>query len=522
MRREASRIGLLFVALGAIIGSGWLLSPMYAAQIAGPAALLAWVLAGLAMVAIGLQIAELSTMFPLAGGIARFPYFAFGGLAGYLVGWLAWLGFATSAAIQVLTALQYASNYIPWLTHEEGGDITLTVGGYAVAVGLMLLFAAINIMGVRWLLRTTTIFGWWKVLVPVIMGLLIIAVGFHTHNLTGYGGFAPSGIKGILLAISTGGIIFAFNGFEQAAVMAGESQNPRRNVPFAVIGSIAIASVIYVILQLALLLGIGPAALRHGWAGVSISGTYGPFATIATALGLSWVAVLVYISAFASPFGCGLVYVGSAARTSYAVARNAEIGGPLTALSKKGVPVFDILLAAAVGMIALFPLPGWQVLVSFITSAIVMMYALMPLTCAALRRQLPNADRPYRVMGGDAFAFLGFVIANFVIYWAGWATNWKLLVAIGLGLVVLVFSLRTQRARANLELRHAWWFLPYLVGLGILSYLSTFGGGSGVIPFGWDFPVVIAFSAVIWLLALASRLPVEGAEQNVHTTAWEA
>ena len=71
------------------------------------------------------------------------------------------------------------------------------------------------------------------------------------------------------------------------------------------------------------------------------------------------------------------------------------------------------------------------------------------------------------------------------------------------------------------ELRHGWWLLPYLVGLGILSYLGTFGGGKGYIPFGWDFLVVIAFSVVIWLLALASRLPAERVEQIVQETGWD-
>lgn len=524
MRREAGRQGLLFIAVSGIIGSGWLLSPMFAAQDAGPAALISWVLGGIAVAILALSMAELSTMFPLAGGIARHPHFAFGGFAGWLVGWLAWLGFVTTTPVEVLAALQYATNYIPWLTHQSGGQIVLTGPGYVVAAGLMVLFAAVNILGVRWLLRTTVITGWWKLIIPLVASVMIIAFGHHGHNLTSYGGFAPYGVKGILLAVAGGGIIFAYTGFEQAAVMAGETKNPSRNVPIAVIGSVGIVAVIYVLLQLALLLGVGPAALRHGWAGLTTSGfgAYGPFASIATTLGLSWVAVLLYIDAFVSPAGCGLVYVATTARTSYAMGRNLGLAGSSVSwVSKEGVPVFSIILAAGLGLLFLLPFPSWQVLVSFITSSLVMMYGLMPPACAALRRQLPKTERPYRVPGGDVFLFLGFLVANLIIFWTGWNTNWKLLIAIGIGLALLVPSLWRQHAQESLELRHGWWLLPYLVGLGVLSYLGTFGGGKGYIPFGWDFLVVIAFSVVIWLLALASRLPAERVEKIVQETGWD-
>jgi amino acid transporter len=529
MRREASRTALLFFSVGGIIGSGWLLGPMFAAQIAGPAALISWVIGGVAVAIIALTIAELGTMFPLAGGLARYPHFAFGGLVGYLVGWLAWLGFTTTSAGEVSAAMQYASNYLPWLVHRSGGQVVLSGGGYAIAAGLMIVFAAINIMGVRSLLRVTTYAGWWKIAVPVIAACAILALTFHTHNLTGYGGFVPFGTKGIFLAIPTGGIIYAYLGFEQAAVLAGEGRNPARNVPFAVLGSLALCIVIYLLLQVAFLLGIGPVELRHGWANLDVKGFYGPFAALTTTLGLAWVSVLLYIDAVVSPGACSLVYVGSSARTSYAMARNFEINaGPLRfTLSKRGVPVTGILLAAVVGMLALLPLPSWQQIIGFVTSAEVMLYAFMPLAFVALRRQLPNADRPYRLLGRHAFgadvlAFLGFIIANFIIYWSGWETDWKLLIAIVIGLLILVPRLvGKKRAQANLEVRRNWWLLPYLVGLGVVSYLGSFGGGRAVIPFGWDFLVVIAFSAVIFLLALRSRLPVEGVEQNVQATGWD-
>ena len=83
LHREVNRIGLLFVSLGSIIGSGWLFGALTSAQIAGPAAIISWVLGAIVMLVLALAHAELGSMYPVAGGSTRYPHFAFGSLAGY-------------------------------------------------------------------------------------------------------------------------------------------------------------------------------------------------------------------------------------------------------------------------------------------------------------------------------------------------------------------------------------------------------------------------------------------------------
>src|SRR5262249_52783072 len=147
----------------------------------------------------------------------RFPHYAFGSLIGFASGWFAFLGAVTTAPIEVEAALQYATNYIPWLTTTSGGDTpVLTAQGYAVAAGLMLLFSAINIMGVRWLSETNKVTVWWKIAVPVLTVIVLMATAFHTGNFSAGGGFMPFGWKGVFLAIASGGVVFAYLGFEQA------------------------------------------------------------------------------------------------------------------------------------------------------------------------------------------------------------------------------------------------------------------------------------------------------------------
>src|SRR3954466_6978990 len=91
LRREVGFWGLTFVSLGSIIGSGWLLGALTAAKAAGPASIISWVMAAVFLALLALVHAELGTAYPVSGGTARFPHFAFGSLAGFTAGWMSWL-----------------------------------------------------------------------------------------------------------------------------------------------------------------------------------------------------------------------------------------------------------------------------------------------------------------------------------------------------------------------------------------------------------------------------------------------
>src|SRR5215467_9510666 len=95
LHRHIGRTGLLFAAVGSIIGSGWLFGALNASQLAGPAAIIAWALGGLMIMLVGLTYAELGTMFPVSGGVVRYPHYAFGSFASYLMGWITWLAAAS-------------------------------------------------------------------------------------------------------------------------------------------------------------------------------------------------------------------------------------------------------------------------------------------------------------------------------------------------------------------------------------------------------------------------------------------
>jgi amino acid transporter len=527
LRREVGPVGLVFASLGSIIGAGWLFGALYASSLAGPAAIVAWLLGGGAMMLLALAHAELGSAYPVAGGNARFPQYAFGGLVGFTSGWVAFLGAVTVGPIMVQAMLLYASNYVSSLTTVSGGRPVLTAQGYAVAAALLLLFCTINVMGVRWLAETNTLATCWKILVPALTVVVLIATSAHAENFSSGRGFMPFGWKGVFLALASGGVIFSCLGFEQAVQLGGESRNPGRNIPLAIIGGMLMAVGLYVALQVAYIAALEPSSLSKGWDAVSFSGRgeqFGPFAGLATALGLGWLAILLYTDAIVSPGGTGLLYNGASARLSFALARNGHIPGAFARLTPRGTPLFAIAFTFLCGLVLFLPFPGWQELIGFISAAALIAYAMVPLALAALRRQDPGRPRPFRLPAASLVAPAAFVVASEILLFTGWAAVWKLVVAILIGLALLTLSTLTDTSeqRLSLDWRSAVWFWPYLFGMAAISYLSSFDTGTpssipligldgprNVLTFGWDVLAVALLSLAVYAFAIRSRLPAQ-------------
>ncbi|MDQ1615421.1 MAG: hypothetical protein QOJ60_1360, partial [Actinomycetota bacterium] len=440
LRREVGFIGLIWASEGSIIGSGWLFGAQGALGTAGPAAIISWAIGGVAILVLALVHAELGGMYPVSGGTARFPHYAFGGAAGASFGWFSWLQAATVAPIEVLAMITYGQHYTwtkGWLT-TKGGESVLTHSGIAVAVLLMAVMTAINFLAVRMLTFTNSALTWWKVGVPLLTIFVLAVVSFQTSNFTAADGFAPYGAKGILSAVSTSGIIFALLGFEQADQLAGESSNPRRDIPRAVIGSVVIGIFIYIALQIVFLAALPASKIGSTWAKGGFLDFTGPFADVATLASVGWLATIIFLDAVISPSGTGLIYVTGSSRVSYGLSRNGYFPSWFESTDKRGVPWVGLIAAFVAGCICFLPFPSWQSLVGLITSASVLMYAGAPLSLGVFRKRLPDAVRPYVLPGATVLAPAAFVIANFLILWSGWETDWKLGLAILIGYVILV------------------------------------------------------------------------------------
>lgn len=522
LRRSVGVFGLTMISLGSIIGSGWLLGAYKAATHAGPASLLSWLLATLILGVLAFIHAELGAAYPVAGGTARFPAFAFGRLAGFTAGWAAWLQAVTLAPIEVEASLTYLDN-IGWahshlhLLNQQNS--TLTASGLFWGSVLMALFTVINLVGVKFLSESNSIAVVWKVAIPLLTIAVLIALSFHPGNFSAGGGFFAKGPQGVFAALPAG-VVFAAQGFEQCMQFGGEARNPQKDISRAILLAMGISAATYILLEIAFIGSLNPADLVHGWDKPMAKGSFGPYATLAGAAGAGWLAYLLYADALISPAGTGLVYMGTASRLSYAQGNAGDLPKGLARLTRRGVPVWAVILAFVVGEIAFLPFPSWQSLVGLITSATAIMYAFAPVSLTALRKRDPQRTRPYRLKGASVIAPIGFIAASLVVYWGGFDTTWKLEAGIGAGFVLFALTQMLRKERLPIS-RADWrgfaWVPVWLAATVLLSYLGNYdsngfragGGELAVLPNLVDLLVVAAVNLAIYFWAVTLAVPTE-------------
>ena len=183
-KRELGLIGATWASETSIIGSGWLFGALFAAQAVGGAAVIAWVIAGIIIIILALCHAELGAMFPVSGGTARFPHFAFGSVAGIGFGFFSYMQAVTIAPIECFAFMQYASYYWPGLFDSTTKNVT--GAGFVLTIILMAVFIAVNFLAMRIFARVNNIITWWKVAVPVL-AIIVLLTHWHTGNFTAGG-----------------------------------------------------------------------------------------------------------------------------------------------------------------------------------------------------------------------------------------------------------------------------------------------------------------------------------------------
>jgi amino acid transporter len=545
LKRTVGLLGLMWASEGSIIGSGWLFGALFALELAGPGAILAWGIAAIIIIILALVHAELGGMFAVTGGTSRYPHYAYGSVAGATFGWFSYLQAAAVAPIEAVAAVTYMSTTDWGGFMYTGTNGHLTGKGFWISVGLMIVFTVLNMVGIRWWARANNAITSWKVLIPLLAIIVVLATHFHGSNFSKDGGFwfgSTHGTipKSIMRAIPGAGIVFALLGFEQAVQIAGESRNPQRDLPRAVIGSVLIGAFIYILLQFAFIAALSPATIAHAhtWGGLAkttlLSG--GPWYTVAKVATLSWLAWLLRLDSVISPSGTGLVYMTSTSRISYGLSRNGYIPVIFEKVTQKTkIPVFALIIGFVFGLLFLIPTHSWHTLATEITSASVLMYAGAPLALGALRKSKPELRRPYLLPMGGVMAPLAFVLANFIVYWAGWKTYTLIMAGLIIGLILIGLSyvLKLNPRQPRLDWAAAVWVFPWLIGLGIIEFFGNYGtggvlggvgpmstvwiGADGRIPLWWDLVIVAAWSLFIYYMAISRRLDTARVDEYVGT-----
>ncbi|HEX4250508.1 MAG TPA: APC family permease, partial [Pseudonocardia sp.] len=402
---------------------------------------------------------------------------------------------ATSAELTAI--IQYAGHYLPWLYQGK----SITPAGVGLAMVLCFALTALNWYGVKLFGRVNNLVTIVKIAVPLLTVAALIASGFHPGRLTEHGGFAPYGYAAVLSALAGGGIIYSVNGFQAPVDFSGEARNPRRTVPLSVLGSIALAVLLYVALQLAFLYAVPESALAQGWHGINFDS---PFGELALILNLQWLSTVLYADAVISPGGSAYVGVALDGRHTYALAKNRLLPRFFMKVHEgSGIPRRALLLNLVVILVYLLPFGGWQAIVSVMGDLYLLLYA-----AAAVAAAVFAAVQPERLSGWVPglrwIAPISFVVATEFVYWSGWH---DLRLALPLTLVGVPLFLIMRRGEAgsplSAELRWGGWLIVYLLGLTLLSWLGTFKG-SGDVPAPYDSILVAVLALVIFFVAVRS------------------
>lgn len=505
MRRSISTLGMLLTSISAIVGSGWLFSAFYATQLAGPSVLIAWCLGGLSVIVIAFVFAEISGMLPITGSSTRIPQYTHGTMVSFTFAWIIWLSYLSLLATEVQAVLQYTSFFFPSLTRPNGG---LAPNGYLWATLMMFAASFINVYSLRWLIKINNISTLIKVAIPIIIMIILLAHTLPTHSILHpqKNHFMPFGWHGVFSAMVSGGIIFAFNGFKQAADMAGEAKNPARSVPIAVIGSVSITLLLFLLLQVGFLSSIEPANLVHGWNHLQLGNNQSPYAVILKQEKIEYLMPLLYFGALMAPFAAGLMYCAGASRSLYGMAKNGYVPKIFAKLSAHHHPHYAIFFNFVLGMFMFAPLPGWNNMVSFMTTLLAITYSIGPICLLALRRQVPKQYRPLRLPFVNLFGYLSFYLCTLLAYWCGWHIIYKMGIAIFGGYAI--FSLYYFIAKRALmpQLIAAIWLWPYIGGIVIFSYLGNYGGGHHILSTTQIMITMALFCLIILYLSLKFRL----------------
>lgn len=511
LKRDIGALPLLFTGLSAMIGSGWLFGAQRAAALAGPSALLAWAIGEGAILIIAVAAAELGTMFHVSGGLTRYPQATHGGLVSFLASWANWLSIAGALPLEAVASVQYLSSWqAPW-AHALVEAGTLTPRGLILASALIIVFFLLNFWGVKLFARSNAVITVFKLAVPTLTAVALIAASVHPAHFAARPttGFMPYGVAGLLTAVSTSGIVLTFNGFQSPLNLAGEARDPDRTVPFAVIGSVIIGGGVYVLLQAAFLVAVGPGQLAHGWAGINMSS---PFAELALALNLNWLALLLYADAFVSPTGAGITDMATSSRMLLGIQLNGLAPKMLGRIDPRfGVPRGALWFNLIFAMAVLCGFRGWNALAALISVATALSYLMVPISAMSLRRFAPHLPRPFRVRGMSLLGTAGFVLTGELLFWARWPLTGEIIGMMIAPLPVYFWYRRGPAgARLRADLHHGLWLLLFLPLLVVISWAgSKQFGGHGVLPYGWDMAVValVSGAACQWGARAGFRAP---------------
>lgn len=385
-------LGVVFgmaVTIGITIGMGILRTPGdVAAQLPTPTLFIgAWLLGGVYALLGAVSVAELGTMIPRSGGFYVFARRALGEYPGFVVGWSDWLSTCGTVAAVALVLGEYAGRLFPALEGHAA----------AVACAVTLAFAVLQWRGVRWGSRSQELTSLLKTVAFVALIVACFALGgrggTQSPNLAGTSGSAGahaslSFVTAIVLALQ--GIIYTYDGWYSTVYFGEEVRDTARSIPRAMVGSVLLVIVIYLLFNLALIhvLPFERLAGEKLAAGAAAEAVFGP-------RGATVISVVAILSLLASVNGNTL----TAPRIVYAMSRDRLFWRGASTVNRGGTPTVSLILSTAAALLMIVYSGTFGGLLAAIAFFFVFDYTLVFLSVFVLRFREPDAERPYRAWG---------------------------------------------------------------------------------------------------------------------------
>ncbi|SNY48698.1 amino acid permease [Paractinoplanes atraurantiacus] len=448
LKKAVGATQLTAMGVGAIIGTGIFVVIGEGAGIAGPAVILSFVLAAVACTFSALSYAELASSIPVAGSAYTYTYATLGELVAWIIGWDLILEYGVSVAA---IAVGWGGNLNAFLdsafgvalpdaiakSPEDGGVFNLP------AVFVVLAITFLLVRGVTESARVNLV----MVVIKLAVLLFFIVVAFANFGTGNFQPFAPEGVDGVTAAAAV--IFFAYIGFDAVSTGSEEARKPERDLPLAIIGSLLICTVFYVLTAVGALGIASPDQMKESDAPLA--------AALDQGAGISWAAAVLSLGAVVAITSVVLVIMYGQTRIFFAMCRDGLLPQRLAQVNQRyGTPArLTIVLGVLIAILAaLIPLSE---IVKLVNIGTLFAFVLVNIGVIVLRRTRPDMPRPYRVPWSPLLPLLGIAFAVYLMTDLPLDTWIRFIVWLAIGMVIYwLYGYRNSRLRTEPSSTPGW------------------------------------------------------------------